>query len=63
MADQNGRNPTTQLYDVVAIRYDTRARRTLAERKTLEDADAVIKMAVIRRGVEEEFYKAVPIHE
>lgn len=54
---------TTQLYRVVAVRYDTGTRRILATDKTLQNADAIIQMAVARRGVDEEYYKAVPQHE
>ena len=48
------------LFDVVAIRFDNLKVRLLAEGKTLENAEAVVKFAVIRRGMETEFYSEVP---
>lgn len=48
------------LFDVVAVSLATGATRVIAERKTERNAEAIINMAVARRGVEEEFYKAVP---
>ncbi len=57
-----GDNQTT-LFDVVAVNIKTRARRRLATDKTERDAEAIIKMAVLRLGVEEEFYMAIPVSE
>lgn len=52
------------LYDVIATQIKSpHTRRKLAERKTEADAEAIIKMAIIRRGVEEEFYTAEPCKE
>jgi hypothetical protein len=51
------------LYDVVAVNIKTGTKRPLATDKTERDAEAVIKMAVMRRGVQEEFYMAIPIRE
>jgi hypothetical protein len=48
------------LYDVVAVNTATGAERTMATGKTREDADAIVAMAVARRGVDEEFFKMVP---
>lgn len=48
------------LYDVVAVDVDTRGVRLLASGKKLPDADAIVCMAVMRRGVEEEFFFRVP---
>lgn len=51
----------TLLYDVVAVNMDTRRVTALyAERKTLRNAEAIVTMAVMRRGVDEEFYAEVP---
>lgn len=44
------------LYDVLAVNLGTRRVRVLAGEKTKEDADAFANIAVIQRGVEEEFY-------
>ena len=46
--------------DVLAVNIDTRRVRLLAESKDERNAEAIINMAVMRRGVEEEFYVAVP---
>jgi hypothetical protein len=51
---------TTDLWDVVAVGINSGAHRVIAAGKTEEDADAIVKLAVMRRGVEEEFFKAVP---
>ena len=47
-------------YDVVAVKFSGRTVRLIAEDKTLENAQAVVNMAVLRRGVEKEFYSEVP---
>ena len=46
---------TADLYDVIAVNIKTGARRTLATDKTERNAEAIIAMAVARRGVQEEF--------
>lgn len=53
---------TPHLWDVVAENIKTGERRFLANGKTEANADAISNMAVLRRGVEEEFYIVVP-HE
>lgn len=53
-------NNVNALYDVVAVRLDTGAVRLIAEAKTLRDAKATVHMAVMRRGVETEFFVEVP---
>ena len=50
----------TELYDVVAVNMDTNKVRIIAKDKTLPTAEAIIRMAVLRRGVEDEFYAEVP---
>lgn len=53
--------PVTILrYNVVAVNSATGGRRILAADKTPSDAEAVVKMAVIRLGVDEEFYIMEP---
>ena len=52
-----------QNYDVVAVNIKTGATRLIAEDKTLPNAEAVVKMAVLRLGVETEFYKVVFSHK
>lgn len=47
------------LYDVIAINIDTRKVRLISQGKTLPNAEAIVKMAVMRRGVEEEFFVEV----
>jgi hypothetical protein len=54
--------PAPTLFDVEAVNIKTRARRKLAEAVSEDNAEAIIKTAVIRRGVDEEFFTAVP-HE
>jgi len=48
-----------QKYDVVAVNIETRIVRVLATDKTLPNAEAIVKMAVMRRGVDEEFFAEV----
>lgn len=50
----------TELFDVVEIEIARPHRVRVMDRNLNEDrADAVVSMAVMRRGVEEHFYKAV----
>lgn len=48
-------------FDVVAVNLKTLGERVLTSDKSEEDAEAFIKIAIARRGVEEEFYKLVPV--
>lgn len=48
------------LFDVVAVNMQTGAERHIDTRKTERNAEAIVSIAVIRRGVEEEFFKTVP---
>lgn len=48
------------LFDVVAVNIATGAKRVMDRNMTEGNADAYIRFAVMRRGVDEEFYKAVP---
>jgi hypothetical protein len=50
----------TELYDVFAVSIRTGEERFMDGDMTKENADAYVKMAVWRRGVDEEFFKAVP---
>ena len=47
------------LFDVVAVNIKTGAERVIASGKTEQNAEAIVKIAVMRRGVEEEFFKTV----
>ena len=49
----------TMCRDVLAISLETKRVRILAEDETVDDAKAIVTMAVIRRGVEEEFFSHV----
>lgn len=48
------------LHDVVAVNVKTGAERHIAQGKKAGDAEAIVNMAIMRRGVEEEFFKIVP---
>jgi hypothetical protein len=48
------------LYDVIAVDQKTLAKRLIASEKTRPDAEAIVKFAVMRRGVEKEFFDVVP---
>ena len=49
-----------ELYDVVAVDRETSKVRFMAQGKTERNAEAVLKMAVMRRGLDEEFFAEVP---
>lgn len=51
------------LYDVFAVSIKTGERRLMANKKTAENAEAFIKIAIMRRGVEEEFYISEAAHD
>lgn len=46
-------------YDVAAVNIETNEVRIIATDKTLPNAEAIVDMAVVRRGVEEEFFAVV----
>lgn len=48
------------MFDVVAVSIKTGKVRLLAQNKSERNAEAVVMMAVARRGVEEEFFTEVP---
>lgn len=47
------------LFDVLAINIKTGIIRLLDRGKTYPNAEAIVKMAIMRRGVDEEFYTEV----
>ena len=47
-------------YDVVAVSIATGRVRLIADDLTEPNADAVVRMAIARRGVENEYYIVVP---
>jgi hypothetical protein len=49
-----------QFFDVDAVSIKTGARRKLAVAQTKDNAEAILRMAVARRGVVEECYQVVP---
>ena len=48
------------LYDVLAVNISTGKVRVVATDKNERNAEAVVNMAVMRRGVETDYYVAVP---
>jgi hypothetical protein len=50
----------TALFDVVAVNIKTGAERVIAENRTEANAADTVDLAVMRRGVKEEFYKLRP---
>ncbi len=44
-------------FDVVAVNLNTKEERTITTDKSKKDAEAIISMAVMRRGLDTEFYK------
>lgn len=52
---------TEQLFDVIEVSdSDPNDVRLIAERKTERDAEAIIGMAVLRRGVEHSYFTTRP---
>jgi hypothetical protein len=49
-----------QLFDVIAVNQQTSIVTLMAEGKTERNAEAVVKMAIMRRGLETDFYVEVP---
>jgi len=49
------------LFDVVAVNMKSNKVRFMAKGKTLHNAEATEKMAIMRHGVDEEFFATVPI--
>lgn len=47
---------TKPLFRVIATNIKSLDRRIIAADKTEKNAEAVMKMAIMRRGVEEEFF-------
>jgi len=47
---------STKLYDVVAVNMATQKVRVIHKNDSIENAQAVVEMAVMRRGVETEFF-------
>lgn len=50
----------SELYDVIAVNIKTKAERMIAEQKDYSNAEAIIEIAVRRRGAEEEFFTSKP---
>lgn len=48
------------LFDVIAVNIETGAERLIAEGKSERTAEAIVNLAVMRRGVEEEFFDTRP---
>ncbi len=47
-------------FDVVGVRIKTNVVRVMAKHKSEENAEAYVSIVVARRGVDEEFFAAVP---
>lgn len=48
------------MYDVLAVNHGTGRISIMAENKTQRNAEAIENMAIMRRGLEEDFYVTVP---
>lgn len=48
------------LWDTLAVNHKTDKVRMLGERKDKPNAEAIMNMAIMRRGCDEEFYVVVP---
>jgi hypothetical protein len=57
---RSGEAAMTPLFDVVAVDLTTNAERVMERGLTHKNAEAYVMMAVMRRGVEDEFFKTVP---
>jgi hypothetical protein len=54
------KSETAKFYDVIAVNIESGAERVIADREPKDGAEAIMNMAVGRRGVDEEFFKVVP---
>lgn len=50
----------SQLWDAIAVNIETQVVRLFGQNKTLSNAEAISKMAIMRRGCDEDFYAEVP---
>jgi len=57
------RDVEDKLFDVIATNIETGKERIISSGKTERNAEAILEMAVMRRGVDEEFFKTVPHSE
>ncbi len=48
------------MFDIIAVSLATNVVRIIAENKTERNAEAIVNMAVMRRGTSEEFFTEVP---
>ena len=48
-------------FDVIAVNIKTSTKRVIVNNVKEKDAEAIVSMAVMRRGVEEEFFKVIPV--
>ena len=48
------------LFDTVAVNIEANTVRFFGRDKTYANAEAIVNMAVMRRGVDEEFYSVTP---
>lgn len=51
---------TEPLYDALAVNIETSKVRIFGQNKTLKNAEAISMMAIMRRGLDEEFYVEAP---
>lgn len=47
-------------FDVIAVNIENKTVRLMAQDKSYKNAEAIVNWAVMRRGVDEEFYAVVP---
>ena len=52
-----------KLFDVVAVNLKDKSTRIIASAKSEKEAEAIVAMAVMRRGVDEEFFRTSPHKE
>ena len=51
------------MLDVIAVNIEKKTIRILSRARTPENAETIITMAVMRRGVDTEFYTTVPANK
>ena len=52
-----------ELYDVIAVNRQSKEERVLATGNTRKNAEAIVLKAIMKRGVEKEYFKKVPYKE
>ncbi len=48
------------MFDVIQVQFESKEIRLMGENESKDEAGAILRMAVMRRGVDGQFFKVVP---